>query len=75
MSPIDSPYYSIYEIIIPDEHEFRRLLELTDFTSVRSLVEKNYCTKNGKNGTDPVLLFKCLFLKVKAKLSDRDLVS
>ncbi|MDR2976260.1 MAG: IS1182 family transposase [Streptococcaceae bacterium] len=70
-----SSYLSIYDILIPSNHEFRRLKALVDFQFVYDELVENYCLDNGRPAYEPIQMFKYLYLKLRYKLSDRDLIA
>lgn len=70
-----SPYSALYDILIPQDDELRRLNELVDFSFVYRELVDNYSLGEGRTAIDLVQMFKYLYLKVRFNLSDRDLVS
>jgi len=70
-----SKYAELYDILIPKDHELRKLLELVDFSFVYDELSNKYSVDEGRTAVDPVQMFKYLYLKVRYNLSDRDLVS
>ena len=74
-SLILSPYLSLYDMIIPKEHELRQLNELVDFSFVDEMLCDTYTLDNGRPGYRPQVMFKYLILKRMYELSDRDVVS
>ncbi|MCT2909946.1 IS5/IS1182 family transposase, partial [Schleiferilactobacillus harbinensis] len=69
-----SKYAKLYDILIPPEHELRRILELVDFSFVYDELAAKYCPDFGRVAIDPIQMFKYVFLKARYNLSDRDLV-
>ncbi|MGL9730580.1 IS1182 family transposase [Enterococcus sp. DIV0756] len=69
-----STHTELYDILIPEDHELRLILELTDFEFVYEELKDTYCLVDGRNAIDPIRMFKYLLLKVIYKMSDRDLV-
>ena len=69
-----SPYYELYDMLVPKDNKYRRFDELVDFTFVRDELISKYCPDNGRNAIDPVILFKYLVIKMEEDLSDVDLV-
>lgn len=69
-----SPYYELYDMLVPRDNKYRRFDELVDFTFVRDELIGKYCPDNGRNAIDPVILFKYLVIKMEEDLSDMDLV-
>lgn len=74
-SLILSPYIALYDIIIPKDHELRKLNELVDFSFVDEMLKDTYTLDNGRPGYRPQVMFKYLMLKRMYELSDRDVVS
>jgi len=70
-----SKYDELYDILIPKDHELRKLLELVDFSFVYDELSHKYAVDEGRTAVDPIQMFKYLYLKVRYNLSDRDLVS
>lgn len=69
-----SPYAALYDLIIPEDHVFRRIKELVDFSFVTEELTGKYCADNGRMAIHPIRMFKYLFLKYMHPLSDADLV-
>lgn len=69
-----SSYISLYDIIIPKDHELRQLAELVDFSFVDDMLKEMYTLDNGRPGYQPQVMFKYLMLKRMYELSDRDVV-
>ncbi len=69
-----SEYSRLYDILIPQNHLFRQINDLVDFTFVYDWISKMYSWGVGRNSEDPVRLLKYLMLKPMYKLSDEDLV-
>jgi len=69
-----SPYYELYDMLVPKDNKYRCFDELVDFTFVRDELIGKYCPDNGRNAIDPVILFKYLVIKMEEDLSDADLV-
>ena len=69
-----SPYYELYDMLVPKDNKYRRFDELVDFSFVREELVSKYCPDNGRNAIDPVILFKYLVIKMEEDLSDADLV-
>jgi len=69
-----SPYMDLYDILIPKDHELRKINELVDFEFIYDELKDKYCHNDGREAIDPVRLFKYLLLKAMHPLSDRDLV-
>lgn len=69
-----SQYSALYDMLIPEDHELRRFLELTDFSFVYQELADKYAIDDGRAAVDPVQMFKYLFLKLYYNLSDRGLI-
>ncbi|MFC3210200.1 IS1182 family transposase [Planomicrobium okeanokoites] len=69
-----SPYVALYDIVIPQDHIFRRINELVDFSFVTQELAEKYCSDNGRMAIHPIRMFKYLLLKSMNPLSDVDLV-
>lgn len=69
-----SEYAKLYDILVPQTHPLRQILQLVDFSFIYDELKTKYCPDNGRNAEDPVRMFQYLFLKVFYDLSDRDLV-
>ena len=69
-----SQYTELYEKLIPQNHLFRKINELIDFSFIRDELKDKYCPDNGRTAEDPEYLFKFLFLKCLHPMSDVDLV-
>ena len=70
-----SPYYGLYDLIVEEDNELRRINDLVDFSFIYEELQDNYCLTNGRNAIFPVRMFKYLLLKRMYKLSDKDLVN
>lgn len=70
-----SKYSELYNILIPQDHELRQLINLVDFSFVYDELSSKYSLDIGRTAVDPVQMFKYLYLKVRYDLSDRDLVT
>lgn len=69
-----SPYAALYDIVIPQDHIFRRITELVDFSFVTQELAEKYCSDNGRMAVHPIRMFKYLLLKSMNPMSDVDLV-
>lgn len=69
-----SQYTDLYDKLIPQNHLFRKINELIDFSFIRDELKDKYCPDNGRTAEDPEYLFKFLFLKCLHPMSDVDLV-
>jgi transposase len=69
-----SEYAVLYDLLIPQDHKFRRFLSLVDFSFVYDELKSKYCPDNGRTAIDPVMMFKYLVLKAMSNLSDEKLV-
>ena len=50
------------ESLVPSDHLLRRIDAFIDFEFIRDKVRPLYCIDNGRPATDPVVLFKLLFI-------------
>jgi transposase len=50
------------ESLVPSDHLLRRIDAFIDFEFIRDKVRHLYCVDNGRPATDPVVLFKLLFI-------------
>ena len=69
-----SEHAVLYDMLIPQDHKFRRFLSLVDFSFVYDELKSKYCPDNGRTAIDPVMMFKYLVLKAVSNLSDEKLV-
>lgn len=69
-----SPYLSLYDILVPKDHELRKLKELDDFQFIYDELKDKYDCRQGRTAISPIQMFKWLLLKQMYRLSDRDLV-
>ena len=69
-----SPYLSLYDILVPKNHELRQLKELDDFQFIYEELKDKYNCTQGRSAISPIQMFKWLLLKQMYHLSDRDLV-
>lgn len=69
-----SQYTDLYDKLIPQNHLFRKINELIDFSFIRDELKDKYSPDNGRTAEDPEYLFKFLFLKCLHPMSDVDLV-
>ncbi len=51
------------EDLVPEESLFRKIDKYIDFTFIYEEVKDLYCTTNGRNCVDPVVLFKLVFIQ------------
>ena len=65
-----SPYITLYDICIPQNHELRQLAEFVD-----DMLKEIYTLDNGRPGYQTKVMFKYLLLKRMYELSDRDVVN
>ena len=68
-----SEYSKLYDILIPQDHLFRKIINLVSFSFIYEELGERYCPNNGRVSEDPVRLFKYLFLKAMYELSDADI--
>lgn len=69
-----SPYAGLYDIVVPKDHQLRKIKELVDFSFVYEELKEKYCLTNGRGAVNRIEMFKYLFLKALYGLSDVDLV-
>ncbi len=50
------------ESLVPEDHLLRHIDAFIDFEFIRDKVRPLYCIDNGRPATDPVVLFKLLFI-------------
>ena len=71
-----SEYTNRYDIVVPQDHELRKLNALCEnFDFIYEELKDKYCLDNGRMAEDPRMLFKYLLLKVIDNLSDVDVVA
>ena len=69
-------YTYLYDIVVPQDHELRKLNALCEnFDFIYEELKDKYCLDNGRMAEDPRMLFKYLLLKVIDNLSDVDVVA
>lgn len=51
------------EDLVPENSMFRKIDRCIDFSFIYDEVEHLYCTTNGRNSIDPVVLFKLVFIQ------------
>lgn len=70
-----SEFASLYDVVVPADHELRKLDALCDgFQFVYDELKSKYCPDNGRTAVDPRVLFKYLLIKTIDNLSDVDVV-
>lgn len=69
-----SKYKELYEILIPQDNQWRRMRNEIDFSFVYDLLEDSYSNKMGRIAKDVVFMFKLLMLKTESGLSDGGLI-
>ena len=69
-----SKYKELYEILIPQDNQWRRMREEIDFSFVYDLLEDSYSKEMGRTAKDVVFMFKLLMLKTESGLSDGGLM-
>lgn len=69
-----SPYMELFDILIPKDHIVRRLHDDIDYSFIYDELTDKYSHNMGRTAIDPVMMFKCLILKVISDLSDEDLM-
>ncbi len=65
---------TLYDRVVPADHFLRQIRDRVDFTFVYRALDASYPSHIGRPPTDPVLLFKYLFLKEYYGLSDEETV-
>ena len=71
-----SGHTDLYDIVVPQDHELRKLNALCEnFDFIYEELKDKYCLDNGRMAEDPRMLFKYLLLKVIDNLSDVDVVA
>jgi len=60
--------------LIPEDHQLRKIHEVTDFSFIHELVRPSYCEYYGRPANEPELLFRLLFLQVLYNLSDERMI-
>ena len=64
-----SPYMDLYDIVVPQDHELRKIKKLVDFSFVDEMLRKTYTIDNGMPA---ILQFRCssiCFLKGSMHMS------
>ena len=51
------------EQLVPQDHLLRKIDKYIDFTFIYDEVKDLYCSTNGRNSVDPVVLFKLVFIE------------
>lgn len=69
-----SPYMTLYEKLIPQDHLLRKIDQLVDFSFVEEELKDKYCIDNGRKPIPPIQMFKYILLKALYCLSDGDLI-
>jgi len=64
----------LYDLLVSETHQLRRLKELLDYSFIIEEVKATYSENMGRPAKCPILLFKYLMLKVIYELSDVDVV-
>lgn len=68
-------YFSmLYDMIIPQDHFFRRIKKEIDFSFVNDLFSDDYCEQFGRPAWEPEFMFKLLFLQRLKNFSDREVI-
>lgn len=70
-SPNNSPFMTLYDLVVPKDNQLRPINDLVDFSFVYEELKNKYCHDNGRNAVPPVPMFKYLFLKSMFDLSGR----
>ena len=69
-----SPYYRLYELIIPKDSLLKRIHDTVDFGFIEKELTKKYCLDNGRMACPPLVLFKLLLIKCFFPQSDEILI-
>lgn len=69
-----SEYSSLYDILVPSDHELRQINELIDFEFVYDELKDKYSATMGRGAINPIVMFKYLLLKALYPVSDKGLV-
>ncbi|NJR76062.1 MAG: IS1182 family transposase [Scytonema sp. CRU_2_7] len=69
-----SEFYSLYDLIVPNDNLLRKINDLIDFRFIYDELVHKYCTTNGRTAESPIRMFKYLLLKTIYTLSDVDVV-
>ena len=59
-----SPYQSLYDIIIPEDHFLRKVKENIDFSFVNPMLKNQYCENFGRPAKEPEMMFKLMFTAI-----------
>ena len=51
------------EDLVPEDSLFRKIDKYIDFTFIYDEVKDLYCSNNGRNSVDPIVLFKLVFIQ------------
>ena len=70
-----SEYSKLYDILVPEDNELRKINELVDFRFVYDELKDKYSTTMGRGAIDPIMMFKYLLLKALYPMSDKGLVN
>ena len=62
--------HELYNQLIPKNHKLRKMLELVDFSFITQELKEKYCSNNGRNAVDPVILFKYIILVTNNSAQD-----
>ena len=69
-----SPYQQLYDLIVDENHQLRKLHDIIDYSFVHEELRHTYSENMGRKAVEPIVLFKYLMLKVIYELSDVDVV-
>ncbi len=72
-----SPYTDLYDKLIPQNHLFRKINELIDFSFIRDELKDKYCPDNGRtaeDSEDEVINASTLSKFRKLRLKDTELL-
>jgi len=69
-----SEYSKLYDILVTEDNELRKINELIDFSFVYDELKDKYSATMGRGAVSPIMMFKYLLLKAMYPVSDVGLV-
>lgn len=69
-----SSHYDLYDLIIPQNNQLRRINDLIYSSFIYEELGNKYCLNNGRKAESPIRMFKYLLLKIIFDISDVDVV-
>lgn len=72
--PLSNVERQLFIQLVPEDHYFRRLVEIVDFERFRPVLASAYCQDDGRPPLDPVFMLKLEILARHYRLSDRELM-